>query len=102
MPDLNIGTDGGSSCATEITTAVAAAALASPYSSVTNGRFRGGHITRSYGAPDDGIHAMQLELTQQNYMDEKNLSYDADRAAALVETIKSMLHAYETSATRGS
>ncbi|MCH8152426.1 MAG: N-formylglutamate amidohydrolase [Planctomycetes bacterium] len=82
--------------------AVAAAAQASPYSSVTNGRFRGGHITRSYGAHEDGVHAMQLELTQQNYMDQKNLSYDAERAVGLVETIKSMLHAYETSATRGT
>ena len=102
LPDLNIGTNGGASCATAITAAVAAAAQASPYSSVTNGRFRGGHITRSYGAPEDGIHAMQLELTQQNYMDEKNLSYDAERAGGLVETIRSMLHAFETSATRGT
>lgn len=102
LPGLNIGTDGGASCATEITAAVAAAAQASPYSSVTNGRFRGGHITRSYGAPEDGVHAMQLELTQQNYMDQKNLSYDAERAVRLVDTIKSMLHAFETSATRGT
>ena len=102
LPGLNIGTDGGASCATEITAAVAAAAQASPYSSVTNGRFRGGHITRSYGAPEDGVHAMQLELTQQNYMDQKNLSYDAERAVGLVDTIKSMLHAFETSATRGT
>lgn len=102
LPDLNIGTNGGASCATEITAAVAAAAQASPYSSVTNGRFRGGHITRSYGAPEDGVHAMQLELTQQNYMDQKNLSYDAERAVRLVDTIKNMLHAFETSATRGT
>ena len=102
LPDLNIGTNGGASCATEITAAVAAAAQASPYSFVTHGRFSGGHITRSYGAPEDGIHAMQLELTQHNYMDEKNLSYDANRAVGLAETIKSMLHAFETSATHGS
>ncbi len=102
LPDLNIGTNGGASCAAEITVAVSAAAQASRYSSVTNGRFRGGHITRSYGAPEDGVHALQLELTQQNYMDQKNLSYDAERAAGLVDTIRSMLHAFETSATRGS
>lgn len=99
LPDLNIGTNGDLSCAAEITAAVSAAAVESPYSSVTNGRFRGGHITRSHGAPEEGVHAMQLELTQQNYMDQKNLTYDAGRAVRLVETIKSMLHAYETSAT---
>ena len=102
LPDLNIGTNGGSSCGAEITAAVVAAAQSSPYSSVTNGRFRGGHITRSYGAPEDSVHALQLELTQHNYMDEKNLSYDADRAVGLVETIKSILHAFETSATCGT
>lgn len=100
LPDLNIGTNAGLSCAADITLAVVAVADASPYSSVTNGRFRGGHITRSYGVPGDGVHAMQLELTQRNYMDEKDLSYDAGRAARLVETLRSMLHAYETAARR--
>ena len=80
----------------------AADGAASPYSSVTNGRFRGGYITRNYGAPGDAVHAMQLELTQQNYMDEKNLGYDAGRALRLAGTIKSMLQAYETAARRGA
>ena len=102
LPDLNIGTNGGLSCATDITAAVSAVAEKSPYSSVTNGRFRGGHITRSHGAPGDNVHAMQLELTQQNYMNEKNLSYDADPAVRLVDTIKSMLRAFEATARRGT
>jgi N-formylglutamate amidohydrolase len=102
LPDLNIGTNKDRSCATEITTAVEAVAEASPYSSVTNGRFRGGHITRSHGAPGDGVHAMQLELTQRNYMDEKNLSYDAGRALNLAGTIKSMLQAFETAVKNGT
>ncbi len=98
LADLNIGTNGDLSCAPAITAAVAAAADASPYSSVVNGRFRGGHITRSFGAPEDGIHAMQLELTQRNYMDEKSLDYDEDRAAQLVDTIRAMLQAYASAA----
>lgn len=102
LPDLNIGTNYDQSCAAEITAAVAGVADASPYSSVTNGRFRGGYITRNYGAPGDAVHAMQLELTQQNYMDEKNLGYDADRASKLAGTIKSMLQAFENAARHGS
>ena len=66
----------------------------SPYSSVVDGRFRGGHITRAHGAPADNVHAMQLELTQRNYMDEVNLEYDADRAVRLVDTIRSMLQSF--------
>ena len=102
LPDLNIGTNGSLSCAATITGAVSSAASASPYSSVVNGRFRGGYITRNYGMPDNGIHAMQLELTQHNYMDEKNLSYDAGRAVRLVDTIKNMLQAFEAAAKRNT
>ena len=98
LPDLNIGTNGGLSCAAQITAAVAAVAGASTYSSVVNARFRGGNITRSFGAPEDGIHAMQLELTQRNYMDENSLDYDEDRAARLADTIRPMLQAYASAA----
>ena len=59
LPDLNIGTNGGLSCGANITSAVAAVAEDSPYSSVVNGRFRGGHITRYFGQPANGVHAIQ-------------------------------------------
>lgn len=100
LPDLNIGTNGGLSCAAKITGAVAAVAEESSYSSVVNGRFCGGYITRNYGAPADGIHAIQLELTQRHYMDEKKLIYDAGRARRLVDTIKRMLRAYQSAAKK--
>jgi N-formylglutamate deformylase len=102
LPDLNIGTNGDLSCAADIRASVSAAADASPYSWVANGRFRGGFITRNYGAPDECIHAMQLELTQRNYMDEKNLGYDASRAARLVDSIKNMLQAFQDAANGDS
>lgn len=102
LPDLNIGTNGELSCAADMTIAVSAAADASPYSWVANGRFRGGYITRNHGAPADGIHAMQLELTQHNYMDEKDLSYDAGRAGRLVGTIRNLLQAFQNAATRNT
>lgn len=98
LPDLNIGTNGGLSCAPDITTAVAAIAEMSPFSSIVNGRFRGGYITRNYGAPANGINAIQLELVQRNYMDEKNKSYDAGRAARLIDSIKDLLQAFEAAA----
>jgi N-formylglutamate amidohydrolase len=102
LPDLNIGTNGDLSCAADITASVSAAADASPYSWVANGRFRGGFITRNHGAPDAGIHAMQLELTQRNYMDENNLGYDAGRAASLVDTIENLLQAFQKAASRNT
>ena len=34
------------------------------------GRFTGGSITRNFGTPAAGVHAVQLEMTQAIYMDE--------------------------------
>lgn len=100
LPDLNIGTNDGASCPEHVTAAVAAAAESSPYSSVTNGRFRGGYITRHYGEPANRVYAVQLELAQHNYMDEKNLRYDAAKADRLVVTIRALLQAFEAEAER--
>jgi N-formylglutamate deformylase len=98
LPDLNIGTNGRRSCAEEMELAVNGVAEASSYSSVLNGRFKGGYITRQYGNPDKDVHAVQLELAQRCYMDEKTLQYDEASAAALGETIRGMLQAFMTSA----
>ena len=72
----------------------------SRYSTAINGRFRGGYITRRYGRPDDGVHAIQLELAQDTYMDEKDLGYDETRAAGLAGTIRAMLEAFVEHGTK--
>lgn len=83
LPDLNLGTAGGRSCAGSLRddlTAVLAAQ--SRYTHVTDGRFKGGHITRHYGRPADGVHAVQLEMTQRAYMSEAPpFEYDPAGAA---------------------
>ena len=40
------------------------------YSHIVDGRFKGGHITRACGRPQQGIHAVQLEMCWRAYMDE--------------------------------
>lgn len=98
LPDLNIGTNNGSSVFARAETAVTEAARRSGYTNVLNGRFRGGYITRHYGAPDENVGAIQLELAQRCYMDEQTLIYDETAAARLGETIRAMLEAYLGSA----
>ena len=70
LPHFNIGTNGGASCAPELTTAVEAACDATSFSRVTNGRFRGGFITRHHGKPQAGVHAIQMELACRSYLPE--------------------------------
>jgi N-formylglutamate deformylase len=62
------------------------------FTHVVNGRFKGGFITRRFGAPADGVHALQLEMTQASYMDETNpTKFDAVRAAKLVAVLERLL-----------
>jgi len=70
LPQFNIGTNGGKSCSPKLTEAVQKRCAATSFSHVVNGRFKGGWTTRHYGRPDDGIHAIQLELACRGYMDE--------------------------------
>jgi formiminoglutamase len=70
LPQFNIGTNSGASCDPALTVAVEAACDASGLSRVTNGRFKGGFITRRHGRPAEGAHAIQMELACRGYMDE--------------------------------
>lgn len=74
LPDLNFGSGKGISCDPVMAQAVFAvgqAAATDGYSAVLNGRFTGGYITRQYGRPENNVHALQLEMTQCSYMQEK-------------------------------
>jgi N-formylglutamate deformylase len=94
LPDLNLGTAAGASCAPALQARLEAVLGAqSDYSWVANGRFKGGHITRHYGAPGEGVDAVQLELAQHTYLDESDGSYDAARAARLQRVLASLLRA---------
>jgi formiminoglutamase len=69
LPDFNIGTNGGVTCAPDIEAAVAGiCAAAEGYTSTLNGRFKGGWTTRAYGDPLGGVHAIQMELAQSAYL----------------------------------
>ncbi|WP_245613076.1 N-formylglutamate deformylase [Skermanella stibiiresistens] len=95
LPVFNIGTNGGASCDPEAEAIVAeACASADGYSHVVNGRFRGGWITRHYGDPAGGVHAIQMELAQRAYLTDEAppWSYDAAKSDRLRAVLKPMLH----------
>lgn len=93
LPDFNVGTDMGRTCAPAIEAAVTEiAGHAADYSSVLNGRFKGGWTTRHYGKPETGVHAIQMELAQSTHLVTETPPFDydtvkADRLRAHLQTI---------------
>ncbi len=97
LPDLNLGTAEGASCAPAVQLGVEAVlGEQHDYDWVANGRFKGGYITRHYGAPADGIHAVQLEISQRCYMDEETTDYLPDRAVDLQRLLGGLVSAAMT------
>ena len=94
LPDLNLGTASGASCSPALQARLEAVLAAqSDYGWVANGRFKGGHITRHYGAPAEGVDAVQLELSQRTYMDEDSFEYDEAKASRLQPLLHRLLAA---------
>lgn len=87
LPDFNFGTANGESCDEALLNRVKGLDL-SPYTSISNGRFKGGFITRAYGNPANNIHAIQLELSQHTYMNEPSDDYNEQKAEQVKEKLK--------------
>ncbi|OMH32785.1 N-formylglutamate deformylase [Motiliproteus sp. MSK22-1] len=87
LPDFNFGTASGHSCSVQLQEHLKQFDTA-PYSQVSNGRFKGGYITRAYGNPESNIHAVQLELSQRTYMDEINANYEEQLAAQVKPVLR--------------
>ena len=93
LPDLNLGTARGASCAQNVERlAIDVLAGAGSFSHVANGRFTGGYVTRHYGRPERGTHALQLEIGQSCYMDESPpFRYDPAHAAPLIGVLERLV-----------
>ncbi|MBF7980964.1 MULTISPECIES: N-formylglutamate deformylase [Rahnella] len=93
LPDLNLGTNSGESCAPALSEILEKTCQQQTrFTHVLNGRFKGGYITRAYGQPENDVHAVQLELAQVNYMEEiEPFSYSEDKASELQALLKPLL-----------
>lgn len=99
LPDLSLGTDAGSSCAPALRDRLAAVLAAQQrFSHVVDGRFKGGFITRHYGRPDEGWHAVQMEMCWHCYMrplppQAAGQAYDEARAAEVQPLLRRLAQA---------
>ncbi len=93
LPDFNTGTNNGETCDPAIEKLVVDhCANAEGYTSVLNGRFKGGWTTRHYGRPHDGFHAIQMELAQSTYCEEQApWTWDTAKADRLRNHLRAIL-----------
>jgi N-formylglutamate deformylase len=93
LTDFNLGTADGASCDPDLAEQLALALTRhAGYTSILNGRFKGGYITRRYGNPSGGIHAVQLEMAEEVYMDEDPpFAFRPDRAKRVREILREQL-----------
>lgn len=94
LPEFNFGTNGGLSCGADFLQMLKALDTGS-YAKVVDARFKGGYLTRRFGLPDNGVHAIQLELSQATYMNENTLEYAPEKAQQVQPVLKRLIEAIE-------
>lgn len=94
LPDFNLGTADGVSCDPALAHSLSVALSRHPgFTAVLNGRFKGGYITRKYGNPGNAVQAIQLEMAQSIYMEERSpFSFRPDLAARVRPILRELLH----------
>ncbi len=92
FPDLILGDADGTSASPGVIEIALSTLDHSAYQTRHNFPFKGGYITRHFGKPAIGQHALQLEMTKVNYMDASETVYDEKKAGAMRTLLKSVFH----------
>jgi N-formylglutamate deformylase len=93
FPDMILGNADLTSASNKIIDTALKNLQQSAYQINHNHPFKGGYITRHFGKPHLNEHALQLEMTKVNYMDDAELKYDHLRAGKMQEVLKRTLQA---------
>ena len=88
FPDLILGDNDETSASRDVIQAAFSALKTANKQLEHNQPFKGGHITRSFGKPAEGVHALQLEMAKTNYMDDSETMYHNERANEMRRTLK--------------
>lgn len=86
--DVVLGDFHGSTCANVVAETAARTLKALGYCVTRNRPYAGGHVTRHYGRPARGIHALQIEINRGLYMDE----WQIRRGASMARVARDMQH----------
>lgn len=91
FPDLILGNADRCSASPDLIDTALQNLGSGTYSLKHNSPFKGGFITRYFGEPHENRHALQLEMSKINYMDDAEVKYDAVRAEKMRELLKKTL-----------
>jgi len=93
LADFNLGTAGGAACDPRLARALHVALSRHPaFTAALDGRFKGGYITRAYGRPAEGVHAIQMEMATSTYMAEASpYTFLTERAARVRPILRELL-----------
>ncbi len=80
-PDIVLGDRYGTSCAPAIIELAETLFTSAGLKVARNRPYAGGHTTRTYGRPQHGVHALQIEISRHLYMNEVTLTRGPDFAA---------------------
>ena len=92
FPDLILGSADRASAHPELIETALNAFGKSDYRLRHNHPFKGGYITRHYGKPSENQHALQLEMSKMNYMDDSERLYHPQRAAKMADLLNNGFH----------
>ena len=88
FPDMILGNNDETSASKSLIDSALTNLKNGPFQVNHNTPFKGGHITRYFGKPDQGIHALQLEMNKILYMDDTELIFDEERANKMRSVLK--------------
>lgn len=88
FPDLILGDANGTSASPGLIETALSVLDHGGYSASHNHPFKGGYITRCYGKPSANQHALQLEMSKVNYLDDTEKKYDKARADKMKGLLK--------------
>jgi N-formylglutamate deformylase len=89
--DIVPGDRGGTSCSAALSSVVGNHFAIAGYSVRFNDPYQGGYITTHHGHPENKIHAIQIEMRRDLYMNERTFEQRDDGFAKLKATLGTLL-----------
>lgn len=93
FPDMILGNNDETTAHKELIRVTLEGLKSGQYGINHNTPFKGGHITRYFGKPENDIHALQLEMNKILYMDDTEMEFHEERANTVRSVLKRTFNA---------